>query len=262
MDQPALGHLGIELNNFFDCVNYTQTPEMILVSQESINPSDLESLSDLELVHLISDNPRNNYAFREFIARFEEQIQLYIFRTCQELNYKSGLSKIEDLTQDIYEQLLDNNCVKLKQIRKNVRGYLIEMASNTTRNHRRKFFTLKRRPPGGVESLDPDPSEWIIPERRKRNLIDTIAGPEDYAIKDLIDEVNFCLDKILQHTRKKERDRLIITCYLFQDLDPEEIVALHRFDLTVKRLENLISTIMQALRQCLRRKGYGKFSSP
>ncbi len=236
--------------------------EIAFFSQGSGNHSELKNLSDLELVRLIGENPRNNHAFKEFIARFEELIQLYIFRTCQELNYKSGLSKIEDLTQDIYEQLLDNNCVKLKQITKNVRGYLIEMASNTARNHRRKSFTLKRRPPGGIEPLDPDPPGWTIPERRKRNLIETIAGPDVSAIKDLMDEVKLCLDHILQHTRKKERDRLIMTCYLFQDLDPGEIAALHRFDLTVKRLENLISAIMQALRQCLQRKGFGKRSSP
>jgi hypothetical protein len=53
-----------------------------------------------------------------------------------------------------------------------------------------------------------------------------------------------------------------MVCYLFQDLDPEDIATLHRFNLTVKRLENLISALMQALRQCLQRKGIGLRSSP
>jgi DNA-directed RNA polymerase specialized sigma24 family protein len=243
-------------------VSQTSVAEIASGSQGSENHSDLKNLSDLELVRLIGENPRNNHAFLEFIARFEELIQLYIFRTCQELNYKAGLSKIEDLTQDVYEQLLDNHCFKLKQITKNVRGFLIEMTSNTVRNDRRKFFTLKRRPPGGIAPLDPELPQWTIPERRKPNLIETLAGPDDSTVRELMDEIKFCLDHILQHTRKKERDRLIMMCYLFQDLDPAEIAALHRFDLTVKRLENLISAIMQALRQCLQRKGFGKHSSP
>jgi len=231
---------------------------MVIISQGSGNQSNLKNLTDLELVDLIVRNPRNNHAFEEFIGRFEELIQFHIYRTCWNLNYSHGLTKIEDLTQDVYEMLIDNYCAKLKQITTNVRGFLSEVACNTVRNDRRKNFAHKRRPPGGMTSLDKEIIDWTVSERRKFMLIETISDYDDSRLHDFIDEIRSCLGHILQHNRKKERDLFIFTCYLFEDLEPEEIAVYHRIDLSVKRIENLIGEIMMDLRRCLGRKGYGK----
>ncbi|GEM_PF-5825698 len=231
---------------------------MAIISQGSGNQLNLKSLSDLELVDLIVSNPQNSRAFAEFICRFEELIQCYIYRTCRNLNYSHGLTRIEDLTQDVYELLIDNDCAKLRQITTNVGGFLIEVACNTVRNDRRKYFTHKRWPAGGVDSLNKEIAGWAVSERRKVMLIETIPDYDDSRLHDLIDEIRSCLEQIVQHNRKKERNLFIFVCYLFEDLEPDEIVLYHRVDLSVKRIENLIAEIMQGLRQCLQRKGYGK----
>jgi DNA-directed RNA polymerase specialized sigma24 family protein len=231
---------------------------MTIISQGSGNQSNLKTLSDLELVDLIAGNSQNSQAFEEFICRFEELIQFHIYRTCRNISYSHGLTKIEDLTQDVYELLIENYCAKLKQIKTNVRGFLSELACNTVRNDRRKHLTHKRWPVGGVISLNKEIADWSVSERRKLMLIETIPDYDDSRLRDLIDEIRSCLEHIVLHNRNRERNILILMCYLFEDLEPDEIVLHHRVDLSVKRTENLIAEIMQGLRQCLQRRGYGK----
>jgi DNA-directed RNA polymerase specialized sigma24 family protein len=211
-----------------------------------------KNLSDLDLVRVIAADPRNNLTFKEFIARFETRIQFYISKTCRLLNYAAGLEKIEDLTQEVYEALLDKNCAKLKKINKNVSAYLIEMANNTVRNDRRKFFARKRRPAGGFESFDKKIFEWSLSDGRRLQL-EAITWPDD-RLYELIDAIDRCLDRILQHNRKKERNRLIIKYYLFEDLEPADIALQRWMDLSPKRIENLIGAMMGTLRKCLQRK--------
>lgn len=213
--------------------------------------------SDLELVCLLAREPWNNAVWKEFIARFGKPIKEAVAWTCLRLNFREGLSQVEDLVQDVYNRLLENHGANLKSINENPKAFLRTLAINITKNKFRSSLAQKNNPEGGIISGDQALPERHLSEHRMNEFWETIPAAVETTPTDLMEEIDECLDHILLHHRNSQRNRAIFRLYLYQELSAEEIAAMQGFDLSKHRIDNLLNSMMKALRGCIGAKGFG-----
>ncbi|MDZ7288922.1 MAG: hypothetical protein ONB44_03960 [candidate division KSB1 bacterium] len=218
----------------------------------------ISAKTNIELVRLLADEPCHEGAWREFLHRFHKYVAFTIYNACKQLDYGEGIAKVEDLTQEVYVKLLNNNCEPLKRFTSSYENailkYLKMMALRAVYTDFAARKAQKRQPAGGIISLDKT-VDWTIDENRKIELLELLPANDLRETGELVEEIQFCLDKILQGSRHAHRDKLIFEYYLYHGFEPEEIASQLGFNLTVKRVENLISEIKQAIRVCLRDRG-------
>src|SRR5215467_4542727 len=90
-----------------------------------------------ELVRACAD-PRNAAAWQEFIHRFQKLIAGVVLRTCERWGeYSPNIA--DDLIQEVYLKLCDNNCrilVEFQRLHENaIYGYIKVIAANLVNDH-------------------------------------------------------------------------------------------------------------------------------
>jgi len=194
----------------------------------------LKKLSTLELVKWCARDKQNHHAWAEFIARFDETIRRGIFRFKNMLvNQKDSDFRykiMEDLIQDVYHQLLKNDCKALKGFRgKNENSfylYLTIICKNTTLNYLKSKGSQEDHTPHYDSEKDEASSNNPSGEQ-----IDLISYINSFA-----------------SGKKKERDRLILKLHFIDDFSPEEIADILPSDLSPKRIANLIGQFKNFLK--------------
>ncbi|MBN2088478.1 sigma-70 family RNA polymerase sigma factor [candidate division KSB1 bacterium] len=179
------------------------------------------------MVKSCARDKKNHHAWSEFVSRFDETIRRGIFRFKNLLvNHKDSEFRykiMEDLIQDVYHQLLKNDCKALKDFRgKNENSfylYLTIICKNTTLNY------LKSK--GSHEDRTPDHEG----EKDEPGTVDTPGEQIDLLA---------CIN-LFSTGKNKERDRLILKLYFLENYLPEEIANILPGDLSPKRIANLIS---------------------
>ena len=156
---------------------------------------------------------------------------------------------------------MNNDCESLKRFTSLYENAILKHLKMTAIRAVYTDFTAwkaqKRRPAGGIVSLHQQ-AEWTIHENRKLDLVDILPANDSGETSELIEEIQFCLNKILHGSRNAERNKLIFEYYFYHGFEAEEIASQLGLDLTAKRVENLIREIKQALRQCLHERGIGR----
>jgi hypothetical protein len=213
---------------------------------------DLKKLTNRQLVELMAKEHGHNGAWKEFLDRFHKFVCYTIYKECKRVGYEEGVTYVEDIAFAVYEKLLRNNSEALKNFRSEhenaiykylqiiaIRSVLVGFAHDRTQTHH---------PSGGWVSLDTLAEVGIIPKNSEGST----------NMSELKEEVEFCLQQIFHDSRHQERDMLIFKFYFFGQLKSDEITSLLHFDLSTKRVSNIIADNTPKLRKCLIERGIGQ----
>lgn len=193
---------------------------------------DLQALSNQELIHrcLASDQ----IVWTEFLRRFERPISMVVIRTLRR-RLRPTPALVEDLVQNTYLKLLDDNCKALRtfkaQHENSIYGYLQVMASNITQDYLRKLDAKKRdsRVEQDIEELPPD-------------LISDTSASREAEHRTEIRQVEERLKKITTGTEQE-----IFWLYNRWGLTAKEISQI--FQMNIKSVENMLARILRLLRE-------------
>jgi RNA polymerase sigma factor (sigma-70 family) len=218
-------------------------------------PMDFKTLTHTKLVELCAETPRNEKAWTEFCARFDDHVRLMILRECREKHLSKDKPQFEeifaDLVQDVYLKLVQKNCKALREYKasaeNSIYAYLAIIARNVVRGHFTKEGAKKRR--ARLVSLDAPAASSA--EEGELRVIDTIPSPDPGPDASLDresqkQELASLLDKILTG-KSKARDKLIFKLYWFEKFSPEQISAYCGIQLSPKRVINILSGIKKRL---------------
>jgi len=207
----------------------------------------LKDLPHKELVGLMAKEHGHNNAWKEFLDRFHRFVCFTISKECARLGYKEGARNVEDLAHLVYQRLLNNESQALKKFvskhDNSIFRYLQIIAIRTVLiNFGKDYGTQKRCPPGWMVSID-----------TLQQLGLDIASHQEMG-SGLIGEIVICLKRILEESRHKDRDMLILQLYFFKDIKPDLISSRLRANLSPKRVANIITETTPKLRKCLRER--------
>lgn len=175
------------------------------------------------------------------------------------MGHKQGLAYPQDLAQEVYKKLLQNNCEALQNFKgrheNSILRFLEIIAIRIAHNDYRSD-TAKKRPPSGKMMPINEP-RWKISDERTVDLSEII--PSDEWVKgisqfELGEEIEDCLRRILSGNKHEERDKLIFKYYLYNGLSAEHIASLADISLSSQRVFGIIHEIKQKLRKCLGEK--------
>lgn len=218
---------------------------------------DYKELSHNDLVKLCAQQPENNEAWLEFCNRFDECIWLAIIRECNEKGLIRDISEskqiIQDLVQDVYVRLVENDCNALKKFKGTFENsmftYLGKIAKNVVRNHITKI-KAKKRPP--IQKSIDEPL-WNSKKRREVLVKEILELPDNdsdknFNFQDSKAKIEKLLNKILKG-KNKQRNKIIFKLYLYEQFSPNEIASQFGFGLSPKTVSNIIRKIILNLRK-------------
>lgn len=207
-----------------------------------------KTLGHKDLVHFIAQHPKDEKAWREFCDRFHQHICQTVGNEVRSRQHPEGMAVTEDLVQEVYKKLVDKNCEALRVFHSphdnGIFSYLQVISIRVVLNDLTRKSASKRPPPSKKQSVDADMLDKIFDSE---NWLDQIK------LFELIEEVKFCLKKIIQESRHGRRDHLIFRYYLLEELKPEEIALLVGVGLSAKRVINIIGAVRKDLRGCLKK---------
>ncbi len=207
----------------------------------------LSSLSHNQLIRLLANEPRNNKAWIEFMRRYQDYLAGVIKRECQKLGYKEGLSRLDDLLQDIYTKLFRNDGEAFRtyrgQFENTIWPFLEIVAIRVVYNDKRRTDADKRPriardvAPGRIgDVLD------LFPDKNAEDEINRIMMT--LAIEE-------CLKRMSKKLRHSIRDIRILKLYLYDGLSAESIAELPEIRLSSQSVFRIIADIKARLAQCL-----------
>ncbi len=216
-----------------------------------------KKLNNIELIKLCARESWNRQAWLEFYSRFDERIWLVVYRNCKTLGLHKLDSQfkmtVEDLVQEVYAKLTDNNCKALTNFKgaseNSIYAYLGVIARNVVKNYLISINAQKRSLP--EKSLD---DILMITENGQMIFVkDVIKSPysdveDEFSVVILKEEIDAILDKILK-SKDKDRNKLIFKLYFYEGFSAEEIALQFNFGISSKRISNLTTDIKNKLRQ-------------
>ena len=72
---------------------------------------------------------------------------------------------------------------------------------------------------------------------------------------EVVEEIEFCLKKILDKRREKDLYNIILRLWLYQDMSPEKIHENIQSARSVQRIRNIITESKKELQKCLKGRG-------
>jgi len=193
---------------------------------------DPRNLSNQELIQRCLAGDQT--AWTEFLRRFERPISMVVIRTLRR-RIRPTPVLIQDLVQNTYLKLLDDNCKALRtfksQHENSIFGYLQVMASNITQDYLRKLDAKKRdsRVEQDIEELPPD-------------LISDSSAVRQAEHRTEIRQVEERLQRL---TTGPEQE--ILWLYNRWGLTAKEISQI--FKMNIKTVENMLARILRLLRE-------------
>ena len=216
---------------------------------------DLKKLTNTELIRRCAEDPHNRrLLWVEFCSRFDERIWLIVYRECQD----KGLAKkkdqikltVQDLVQEVYLNLLKNDCKALTSFigasENSMYTYLGIIARNVVCNYVTKMNAQKR--PNIDKPLNDTSSGFNDYEIFKISQINKEAIEQDLSLEMLKEEIDLILNQNLKD-KYKERNKLIFKLYFYEEFSPEEIASKLGFEITSKRVLNLVAELKTLLRR-------------
>lgn len=215
----------------------------------------MKELSNRRLLHLIAQNHRNEQAWGEFLERFHQHICRAIYRACIKTNYRKGFRKIEDIAQDVYLRLLENDGARLKNFTGKWNGsiykFLEIVAIRMTYNHLVYSLAKKRIPASKMKSIETKVcNSWDDGQLELRDLL----GEDDwqFVIFEFEEAIDQIIDGFTMELAKNERAKHIFKQYYFRGLSPREISQLPEFDIKPKTVSNIASELAKTVERRLR----------
>ncbi|MFQ5628126.1 MAG: sigma-70 family RNA polymerase sigma factor, partial [bacterium] len=222
---------------------------------------DFSNYSDIELVRFIASAPNHTraweQAFVEFDKRFNRFIGTAAYRKCNQLNYRQGHSYLEDFVQDVYKKLLQNDCEGLKRFNGDHTNQLLRYLQTTTHRvilnkYYRDEIAPTYSPAGGLQSLDQifnnisDDNDVDM-----KTLLPDPSSLEDFQERELLEEIEYCLETTQKNNKQKERNILVFKFFVFAGLGADEIADRTDVDISSKRISNLLTDMKKVMKHCL-----------
>ncbi len=221
---------------------------------------DLKALKNTELIRMCAENSHNNALWSEFVFRFQERIKLMVHRESQNkgllTNTKNKQQLQEDLVQNVYLKLVENDCSALKNYigasENSIFTYLGIISINVVRNYATKQRAQRR--PKIDKSLNDDFSEikdsyWLLDPNPNLNEAEVRLSFESF-----LKEIEEVLDDCAKG-KDRDRNKEIFRLCIYKGYSAEEVTANFEFGLSSKRIGNLISDLKNCVRKKLLDKG-------
>lgn len=196
--------------------------------------------SSTELVRACAGS-KDEKAWAEFIRRFHVVIAAAVLRTARRWGEPSR-SQLDDLIQDTYLKLCENNSRLLRSFRPrredSIYGFLKVVAANVVHDHFKSALAAKRGA-GQIEALT-DPVQ-IDPKTTGDNSFDVVGQRLQLAQ----------VDKILTQItagKDQERKRAIFWLRHRQGLTASEIAAIPSIGLTTEGVESVLMRLAAMIR--------------
>lgn len=215
---------------------------------------DLHTLSHNELINFLLVYPDHQQAWGELIKRFNLFVYAVISRECKKRGRLAAAYTIDDLAQEVY--------VKVARHLNHYRGryensfllYLKIIALNTVKNHYRKQHAAGRPQEEKRISLHDVRADY----RNERpmpvmELIPSADWCEEARLADRLEQVEFCLQKILNTSRHRTRDERIFHYYFLRDISVESIASYPEIDLSQQRVFGVLNDFRQKMKECMNR---------
>ncbi|HEY4678168.1 MAG TPA: sigma-70 family RNA polymerase sigma factor [Candidatus Angelobacter sp.] len=194
------------------------------------------SLSCDELVRACAES-KDPEAWEEFVCRFERPIRIAVWKVAQRYK-KNNSALIQDLVQDTFTKVCDDNCRLLRQFKPTHQnaffGMLSIAAANVARDYFRASHSSKRG--SGQENIGLDEASVFI--------VATSSGSDHMERQVLLQE----LDKILRSICSEERDREIFWLHYRRGLTAGDIAKINHYGLTAKGVESILHRLRTQLR--------------
>lgn len=211
---------------------------------------DYNSLSCDELVRACAET-KNPEAWEQFVRRFEKVIRVTIWRVAQRYGKSNG-ALIQDLVQDTFTKVCDNDCRLLRDFKANhddaFFGMIRVTAANVARDYFRAHNSDKRG--SGQENIGlNEASVFLVAASTESNAMER---------RILLQE----LDKILRGICSEERDREIFWLHYRQGLAASHIARISHYGLTSKGVESILHKLRVQLRAKLAAEPSGSPGKP
>lgn len=215
---------------------------------------DLKKLTNNELIRRCAEASCHRLLWAEFYHRFDERIWLIVYRECRDrglVGKKDQFKQtVQDLVQEVYFNLLKNDCKALQNYigasENSIYTYLGIVARNAVCNYVTKMSAQKRpnidRSLNGAPSGSSDAEGFKIPQANKETI------GQELSLEMLKNEIDSILDQTLKD-KYKERNKLIFRLYFYEEFSPEEIASKLGFEVSSKRVLNLITELKTLLRR-------------
>ena len=177
--------------------------------------------------------------WREFVRKTQPLMASVIINTVRRWK-QSAPSLVDDLIQNTYVKLFDNDKRALRAIRNEhentIFGYLKVIASNVAKDHFRK-------PENKADEIEL--SDAVVP-----------PGPQDHERREFLDKKSQVQEilETLSSSETYDRDVAIFWFFYEQGYTAKEISLMPHLGLTIKGVEAVIFRLTQYVRERLRRQ--------
>lgn len=219
-------------------------------SKSSMVVMDLKSYSHNQLMRLLANEPYHNAAWTEFIRRYQDYLACVIARKCRKLRYEDGLTHIEDLIQEVYKKLLNNEGEAFQTYKgqfENTIWQFLEIAALRVAYNDWRKQNARKRPPQKARLREVAPN-------RDGDLLELLpdtntANEFDYEL--LLLTIEDCLKHISVKLRHADRDLRIFKLYLYDGINAESIAELPEIGLSPQSVFRIIKDVKDRLAKCL-----------
>jgi len=201
--------------------------------------------------HLINpSSPRHQFAWREFMRRYEKILENTIAWRCYNWNSKALKKQISDVIDTVKSAVLLILCKDDFRVLKNFRhkdnerrfiAYLRMIATHDTGRHLKKNFPREL-----------IPEEELSGGENEDNLLDTLRGMDEQARWEIYEHVVAHFYEGSKKSRGNlDRDIQMFWLYLWAELDNQMIVSIpclrgmdaHNVDVVVSRMKKILRDI-------------------
>ncbi|MGO8984063.1 MAG: RNA polymerase sigma factor [Terriglobales bacterium] len=199
-----------------------------------------KELSSSELVRACAAS-KDERAWTEFIRRFQVVIAATVLRTARHWGEPSR-SQIDDLVQDVYLKLCEDDCHLLASFRPkyedSIYGFLKVVAANVVHDHFKSALAAKRGAGQTEALLDP------VPIRPKTNVPESLEVVTQHLQLEQVDKI------LRQVTAGKDegRKRMIFWLRHRQGLTASEIASIPSIGLTTEGVESVLMRLTTMIR--------------
>lgn len=219
-----------------------------------MNPSEL---THNELIKSVAQEPENQGVWSEFYNRFHKYICFNIYDVFKKNGYTGEGTHVENVAQDIYMILLNNECRALKNFRGDYENAIFKYLGIIARHEANKYLKESNR--FAHISLDSP-----LPGDHNTTMLEVLDQDKEYSeltSSEIREETEFCLNRILKKSRHMDRDKLLFKYYYFDHIKVEEIPQYLNTNLSAKRIWNILNYIKQRIVVCMKSRLVSYYAS-
>ncbi len=224
----------------------------ILASLLPVLTEPLPKMSTLKLAQYCARNSEAGFAWEEFIGRIQGQLRtwaLQALRTFRQKEIAHFREAVDDIVQEVYVRLVQNDCQALHAFKGNTEdalfGYLKRITHNVALNRARQNAAQKR--PRLAHSLDEEfenQSDNRSPHFPPKFVAQALD--EETHIYELQDHINHYLEVVLRGPQK-HRDKMLFQLFYYDGLAIEELAKLPGLNLSHHAIEVAINRVCHRL---------------